>query len=126
MKIGKVILAIAALSLASANVALAGPKTIASAPARAAYPSGATLRCNIANIDPGFPHDVTIETVDYDGTVCNTSSSTNLTPYQATSFVDSDFCAVWCRFTVDTSTKKFRAVATYENATSYTAANVAN
>ncbi len=125
MKIARMLLVTAALSLVSASAALAGPKTLASAPAAAYYPTGGPLRCNILNMDINT-QDVIIEAVDYSGTVISSSPLTSLAPQTGTSFIDATQAAAYCRFTVNTSTKKFRAVAVYENATSYTAANVAD
>jgi hypothetical protein len=127
MKI-RTILAASLLALSIAPPAHAGTKIMASAPALRSYPiTTQTLRCNILNLN-AVTKPVTIDTLDYSGTITSTSGVINLPPSTGTSFVATDSFgeAAYCRFTVDGSTKKYRAVATYDDGTYYTTAHPAN
>lgn len=115
---------LAALCLAAP--AHAGQRYMASAPAQRSYPSTQTLRCNILNLN-NTAQSVVIESMDYNGIATSTSGELVIAPQTGASHVavDSFGDSAYCRFTVNGSTKNFRAVAVYDDATQYTTANVA-
>jgi hypothetical protein len=117
MKTIKMLAAAAVLALATAPVAHAA--VLASAPALAAYPSLQIVYCDIVNLDK-VPRNVTIDIVDYFGNVIGTSGSQTVLPSQGNAFGDGSGNGAWCRFTVDGSAKKYRAMAVYDNGSAYT------
>jgi hypothetical protein len=119
MKAARVLLAGAIFTLGGASAAMAGPKVMASAPALALYPSLQTIYCDILNLNT-TQKDVTIEIMDYTGTVVSGPSTFTLQPNEGQALGDGTGAGAWCRFTVDGSTKKYRAMAIYDNGTAYT------
>ena len=119
MKLFKMFIAAAALALTTASTAHAGQKVLASAPAVLAAP-GDTLYCDVTNLDPVNSIDVTGEAMDLNGAVI--SGSTITIPPGAGQFFAGVSTAgtAWCRFTVTGSTKNLRAMAIYDNNSSYT------
>jgi hypothetical protein len=93
--------------------------TLASAPALGAYPTLQVLYCDIVNLN-STPKPVTIDIMDYFGNVVSTSGSQTVGGGQGTAWGDGSGNGAWCRFTVDGSTKKYRAMAIYDNGTAYT------
>jgi hypothetical protein len=115
MKFGRSFLAAAALAVATASAAQAGTKIMATAPANRTYPNfGGQLNCNILNMNK-TARPVTIDIMDYAGNIIDTSGSQTLNPQQGLSIGDAVNTVAWCRFTVDGSTKKYRAAAVYSN-----------
>lgn len=114
----------ALLVLSAAPAAFAGQKIMASAPANNIYPTAQTMRCNIVNLN-STAKQVTVDAIDYSGIALETGGPYNLLPLQSISYLVSTPFAAYCRFTVDGNPKKYRAVATYDNGTSYTTINVA-
>jgi hypothetical protein len=124
MKTLRLLAATAALALASVAGADAA-QILATAPALAAYPTTQTMICSIVNIDK-VQRNVTIEVMDYFGNVVSGPLSAPFVPFFAGYQADiSGGNGTWCRFTVDGSAKKFRAVAAYADGTKYTVANPA-
>jgi hypothetical protein len=126
MKIGRTLLAVSLLGISIAPAAHAGSKIMASGPAARYYPLTQAMHCNIVNLhDEAKP--VTIDALDYSGTVVTTSGPLVLAPSTAATLLASgDFDqAAMCRFTVDGSTKKYRAVATYNDGAQYTTVHAA-
>jgi hypothetical protein len=116
MKLGRSFLAAAALAVAAASAAQAGTKTMATAPANRNYPDFfGQLNCNILNMNK-TPKSVTIEIMSYGGAVVDTAGPQTLAPQQGLTIGDSANLVAWCRFTVDGSTKKYRAAAVYSDA----------
>jgi len=110
----------AALALASAGPLQAA--VMASAPALHLYPATQTIYCDIVNLNT-TPKDVTIEVVDYFGVVTTGPSTSTLAPFQGTALGEGGgLQGAYCRFTVSGSAKKYRAMAIYDNGTSYTVA----
>jgi hypothetical protein len=107
----------AALALASAPLAPARAAILATAPAQAGA-SPQRMWCSIVNLNPA-PHAVTVELMDYAGDVVNHAGML-LLPNEGQSIGDASGNAAWCRFTVDTSPRKFRAAAIYDSGTAYT------
>jgi hypothetical protein len=124
MKTLKMLTAAAALALAAVPAAHAA-QVLASAPALAAYPSLQTIYCDILNVDK-VQRNVTVEIFDYFGNPVGFPLTQTLPPNTGTANGDSSGNGAWCKFTVDGSAKKFRAVAIYDNGTVYTTANPAN
>ena len=126
MKIGRTLLAASLLGLSIAPAAYAGSKIMASGPAARYYPNTQAMHCNILNLhDEAKP--VTIDALDYSGSVVTTSGELILPPSTGASLIasgDFDQAAV-CRFSVDGSTKKYRAVATYDDGAQYTTVHAA-
>jgi hypothetical protein len=87
-------------------------------PELAAYPSLQTIYCDIVNLNTS-PKNATIDVVDYFGNVIISGSFTIL-PSQGMAVGDPTGSGAWCRFTVDGSAKKYRAMAIYDNASAYT------
>ena len=119
MKIRTIILS-AALCIAFAPAVHAGTKIMATGPGSRSYPnfgSPQKLDCNILNANK-TAKPVTIEVMDYNGIVTDTSGPLVLPPYTGATLTSvTDPYAAWCRFTVDGSPKKYRAGAAYSNAT---------
>jgi hypothetical protein len=109
------------LTLCASSVAVAGTKIMTAGPALMSYPNftGNTLHCNILNLYPN-PRPVTIEAIDYLGTVTDTSGPLVIAPSTGASLPVTNTQAARCRFTVDGSPKKYRAAAAYENGSRYT------
>ena len=119
------LLRVTTLLMLAAAPAYAGPKIMASAPASNGYPTPQDLRCNILNLNK-TAKPVTIDVLDYSGNIVSTSGPLVLAPSTAASHLATDpFSSAVCRFTVEGSTKKYRAVATYNNGASYTTAHAA-
>ena len=118
MKLGRSLLVAAALAVAAASAAQAGTKIMATPPANRTYPFGPNqkLSCNILNMN-NTARNVTIDIMDYSGTAIATFGPASLDPQKGTSFSDSVDTVAWCRFTVDGSTKKYRAASVYSNDT---------
>jgi hypothetical protein len=116
MKKISVLIGGAALALSVTGTSHAG--VMATAPALAAYPTTQTIYCDIVNLNT-TPKNVTIDILDYFGNVVNTGTITVL-PSQGNAVGDGSGQGAWCRFTVDGSAKKYRAMAIYDNASSYT------
>lgn len=115
MKLGRIFSLGAAFILCSASAALAGPKYISTAPALRTVGTTQTLHCDISNLDDD-PQQVTIEGMNYAGTVVDGPYTTSI-PGGAADYLQTFAAdAAWCRFTVNTSTKKFRGIAIYDNA----------
>jgi hypothetical protein len=112
----KILMVAAALVLSTAVTSQAG--VLASAPALAAYPSLQTIYCDILNLNTS-PKDITIEVVDYFGNVI-TGGTITVQPSSGTAVGDGSGQGSWCRFTVTGSSKKYRAMAIYDNASAYT------
>jgi hypothetical protein len=111
-----------ALALAAATSAHAGAKVMVTAPAMHIYPAAQTMYCDIVNVGK-VPADVTIEAVDYFGSVTAGPITQTLPPFNGTALGDSATDGgAFCRFTVSGSTKSFRAMAIYDNGSSYTVA----
>ena len=125
MKLGQSFLAAAALAVAAASAAQAGTKIMATAPANRSYPgSGGQINCTILNMNK-TDRSVTIEIMAYDGSVRDVSGPVTLAPQTGLSASDAINDASWCRFTVDGSTKKYRAAAVYSDGGVLSSANVA-
>jgi hypothetical protein len=101
-----------------ASVAHAGPKYLTSAPA-ARSGVGQTLHCDIVNLEVS-PQEVTIEVLDYNGNPATPPYTTMLAPNTGDYSWDSAGFGAFCRFAVNTSTKKFRAFAIHDDALTYT------
>ena len=125
MKIRTTLLAASLLSLATVPAAHAGAKVLASAPGVAYYPALQTISCNILSLNDASS-TITIDVMDYSGMVVATSGALSVPPQNTASFADGSGNGAWCRFTVDNSTKRYRAVAVYDNGVHYTTANPAN
>ena len=123
----RIVFLVGVLSLLGSPAAYAGTKILATAPALVSYPgSGQTMRCNILNLNTK-PSTVTIEALDYFGGVVSATGPITINPQSGAEHTDtsSGGQAAWCRFTVDGSTKKYRAVATYHDAAGYTTVHAA-
>jgi hypothetical protein len=96
-------------------------KVLWTAPALGAYPQNQTIYCDIVNVAP-TPQSVTVEILDYFGNVVGFPLTQVLPPEQGTANGDASGNGARCRFTVQGSTKKVRAMAIYDNGTSYTVA----
>jgi hypothetical protein len=118
MKTIKMLAAAAALALASAPAAHAA-QVLATAPGLAAYPQLQVLYCDIVNVDK-VQRNVTIDIMDYFGNVILGPLTQPLPPNNGTALGDGSGNGAWCRFTVDGSAKKFRAMAIYDNGSAYT------
>ncbi len=125
MKAAKVMLVGAVLAM-SASAAVAGTKIMATAPAAQYYPVfGLSMKCNILNMNT-TAKDVSIEALDYAGIVTDAQYSITLAPQTGASLTTNPSgVAAWCRFTVDGSTKKYRAVAVYDDGNVYTTSQIA-
>lgn len=126
MKMYKTFLVAAVFMLSNAPLAHAGTKIMATGPANRVYPSFPyqSLQCNILNANK-TPKPVTIEVMDYYGNIVDSSGPLVLAPQTGASITNSNLDGSWCRFTVDGSPKKWRAVAIYGDATKYTTVNIA-
>jgi hypothetical protein len=118
MKTIKMLAAAAALALGSLPAAHAA-QVLSTAPALAAYPSLQVLYCDIVNVDK-VQRNVTIEIMDYFGTVITSLPNWPLPPNNGQALGDGSGNGAWCRFTVDGSAKKFRGMAIYDNGSAYT------
>ena len=110
--------------LATVTTSAHAGKVLWTAPALAAYPagSGRTIYCDVVNVGT-TPQDVTIDILDYFGTVVNTAGPITLPPETGNALgASNDFNSARCRFTVTGSTKKVRAMAVYDNGSDYTIA----
>ncbi len=114
MKPVRSLLTVVMFTLAAASAAQAGSKIMATAPAARTYPSNQQIDCNIINLNT-TPKLVTAEVMDYSGVVVMSLGPIELAPSTGVSTGDAADFGAWCRFTVDGSTKKYRAVATYKN-----------
>jgi hypothetical protein len=112
MKTIKTIVLAAAFALGSVSTGHA-VQVLSSAPALAAYPSLQTIYCDILNRDK-VQRNVGIEIMDYFGNVVSSMPTQPLLPDQGTAWGDGTGNGTWCRFTVDGSAKKFRAIAIYD------------
>jgi len=92
---------------------------LATAPAQAAPGPENKMWCSIVNIDRA-PRFVITDILDYAGNVLDSSSSEVLLPNHGRAVGDITGNGVWCRFTVEGSTKKFRAAAVYDDGSAYT------
>lgn len=113
----RVLLVSAALAGASATATFGA--TLATAPVPNNVPMVHTVWCDITNID-GVPRDITIDVMDQFGGVVTSSGPVSLPPFAGHAHSDTSGNAVWCRFTVSGSAKKFRALAVYDDGTFYT------
>lgn len=120
MKFGTILSLGAAFMLCGASTALAGPKYLMSAPALRSFPASQTLFCDLVNLDVA-PQDVIFEVMDYNGTVTAGPLPFTLAPNNGYYLPDYTGNGAWCRFTVNTSTKKFRGIAIYDDGTTYVA-----
>jgi hypothetical protein len=120
MKLGRLLVTAAALAVCGASAAQAGTKFMISPPIPQNLPTLQTMYCDITNLNK-TDKTVTIEILDTNGAVISGGGPTMvmLTPNEATAFGGFSTGA-YCRFTVDGSTKKYRAVAIYDNGTDYT------
>lgn len=118
MKVTRTATLVAALVLGGASMAHAGPKYLVSAPAIRTTPAQ-TLYCDIVNLDSS-PQDIIIDVMDYNGNVTVGPLPIQLPPNYGYYLPDTSLSGAWCRFTVNTSTKKFRAIAVYDQGTAYT------
>jgi len=91
--------------------------TLYTAPAQAGS-DPEKMWCSIVNIDR-TPRFVTAEILDYAGVPVNGTSAV-LLPNEARALGDISGGGAWCRFTVEGSTKKFRAAAVYDDGSAYT------
>jgi hypothetical protein len=112
------IIALAALAALTAPTVGHAAAVLVSPPLPANLPSVQTLYCDIVNRDK-VARNVTIEIMDGTGTPINTYN-TALLPNQGDALGDGSGSGQYCRFTVDGSAKKFRAMAIYDNAAAYT------
>lgn len=112
MKLGRIATMGAAFLLCGASAALAGPKYIMTAPALRTVGVAQTIFCDIVNLDV-VNQDVVIDVMDYNGGVVVTLPWT-LSPNSGYYLNDSSGNGAWCRFTVNTSTKRFRGIAIYD------------
>ena len=126
MKLGRSFLAGAMITLAATSAAHAGTKIMATAPANRTYPLAGTqqLNCSILNANT-TAKTVTVDIMDYGGTVVDTSGSLTLAPLTGITIGDGVGYVAWCRFTVDGSTKKYRAAAYYTESGIPTTAHIA-
>jgi hypothetical protein len=113
MKFSRIFLLAAAFVLCGASTALAGPKYIVTAPALKSVGAAQTLHCDITNLDDE-PQDVRIEGMNYAGAVVDGPYDTTIQPGQADYLQTFATDTAWCRFTVNTSVKKFRGIAIYD------------
>jgi hypothetical protein len=113
----KILMVAAGLALSTTVASQAG--TLASAPALGAYPTLQTIYCDILNLN-NTPKPITMDVMDYFGNVISTSGSQTVLPSQGTAWGDGSGNGAWCRFTVDGSSKKYRAMAIYDNGSAYT------
>jgi len=91
---------------------------LATAPADASYPNTQTLYCDVVNKGTK-PVTVTIEAIEYDGTVDATLAAAVLAPATGT-FLQGGGTSAWCRFTVISgSAHNLRAMGVYDNGTNY-------
>jgi hypothetical protein len=118
MKLVKMVLAIALLTLTSASTVHAGTKILASAPAPLG--AGNTMFCDVTNLDPVDSVDVATEIMDVGGNVIVGPSLNTIPPSTGGDVGSNNPLAAWCRFTVNGSTKNLRGMAVYDNGTSYT------
>jgi hypothetical protein len=112
------------LTFAAAPAAFAGTKIMGTPPAARYYPNDQQLDCTLLNVNK-TPRPVTIEVIDYDGNVEATNGPLTLDPSTAATASDNTGLGAWCRFTVDGSTKKYRAAAVYSVSGVYTASVLA-
>jgi hypothetical protein len=107
----------ATLAVTSASAAHAGSKSLLSAP----IPAGTgTVYCDVTNIDPTNPIDVTGEIDDINGVAVHGPSTQTVLPGTGTFFGPSSGSAAYCKLTVNGSTKNLRAMGIYDNGTDYT------
>ena len=126
MKLGRSFLAGAMITLAASSAAHAGTKIMATAPANRTYPvtGNQQLNCSILNANT-TAKTVTVDIMEYGGTVVDTTGPVSLGPLMGITVGDGIGYVAWCRFTVDGSTKKYRAAAYYTEAGVPTTAHVA-
>jgi len=119
MKLFKVFIAAALLALTTGSAAHAGQKVLASAPALAGATD--TLYCDVTNLDPVNPIEVTGEAMDLNGNVVGFPNTITIPPMSGQYFAGfSGPPSAWCRFTVNGSAKNLRAMAVYDDGSSYT------
>jgi hypothetical protein len=117
MNFAKAFIAAIVLTMSFAPAAHAGTKILATAPAAL----GANrLHCDITNAGTS-PADVTIEIMDYAGTVVHGPYVTTIQPGTGDYLGPTlNAAAAWCRFTVTTgSTKLLRGIAVYDDSATY-------
>ena len=125
MKLGRILLAGAALALCGASAAQAGTKIMATAPIPNNVPVNHTMFCDIMNFNTSAK-DVTVEIMDLNGVIANGPfGPITLAPSTGIAFQNNTGTGAWCRFTVDGSTKKYRAAAVYSLSGAYVAASIA-
>jgi hypothetical protein len=110
------IIALAALTAPTVGHAAA---VLVSPPLPANLPSVQTLYCDIVNRDK-VARNVTIDVLDGSGTPVTTLPNYPLLPNEGIALGDFTGSSSFCRFTVDGSAKKFRAIAIYDNGAAYT------
>jgi len=118
MKLFKVFIASALLAVVTAPAAHAGQKVLASAPAVITGTNN-TLFCDATNIDPVNPIDITGDVMDLSGNVVATATKT-VQPMTGNFFGSFNAPGAWCRFTFTGSSKNVRAMAVYDDGTTYT------
>lgn len=84
------------------------------------YPSDQTLSCNIVNLNI-MQRTITIELLDYSGNVI-VGDTFGLPPNHGQALASTSGSAARCRFTVDGSSRSYRAVAVYDKDGKYTTA----
>jgi hypothetical protein len=105
------------LAFAGMPIAAAHAGMLSSAPAQA-RPHPEKMWCSIVNVDR-TPRHVTIDIMSYAGNAVN-GAGVLLLPNEASAVGDLTGGGAWCRFTVEGSTKKFRATAIYDDGSAYT------
>jgi hypothetical protein len=106
-------------ALYAPSVWAASSKVLYTAPAQSNYPTLQTLYCDILNVS-NEPMDITVEILDYSGTVVATSGALAINPTAGTAFPDTTGAGAYCRFSISGSTRKVRAMAIYDNGAAYT------
>ena len=106
MRIVRTLLVGAVLTLAGSSAAFAGTKIMATGPAARFYPDfSQRIDCNILNMNTSAK-TVTIDLMDYFGTVLASTGPLVLAPQTGASLGDTVDSTSWCRFSVEGSTKK--------------------
>ena len=109
-----------ALAVCSASAAQAA-KVLATAPVLNGTPVVQTMYCDIVNLNPA-PTNMMLEIMDLNGTVVGGPFGPfTLQPDEGFALAEFTGTGAWCRFTVDGSPKKWRALAVYDDGTNYTA-----
>jgi len=114
----KMFVATGLVGLTWTSAAHAGSKVLASAPAP--LTGSQTMYCDVTNIDPVNPKDVTTEIVDINNNTVTGPTTATIAPNSGGFLGSAAPAAAWCRFTVTGSTKNLRAIAVYDNGTGYT------